>query len=203
MGDIEYLDHSIANEGLHADAPIPNTWMDTPPDQPDFQVDMEPPHVNDYSLLKKNPKYAKYFRPHVYRPFPAVMYHQSFAEKIVNTREEAEDALAQGYSRTPFQPRIDMTGKSLPVKSETQRLAEAVAAAAAVQKNGALDAGAIAAIVAAVMAAVKQGGETQQTVKAESEDTIERQALIELAEKENIKIDRRWSDARIKEALGL
>ena len=229
---IEYLDPEIAGEGTHADAPIPGTWMDgTDPSAEEFQPDIEPPHVNDYAAFKKHKHYRQYFRPYRYQPFPAFMYHPTLGEKIVKSKDEVA-ALGPEWSPTPIKPRVDMTGKSLPVKSDTQRLAETIAAT---MPKGAspIDATAIAAIVAAVMAAMPQNAAPQPTATNEpvgpiaasietiapslaageteakpaealpSHENLERTALLELAAKENIKIDQRWGNKRLKEALGI
>jgi len=227
---IEYLDKSIAGEGTHADAPIPGTWMDgTDPSTEEFQPEMEPPHISDYAGLRKHKHYRQYFRPYRYQPFPAFMYHPTLGEKIVKTKDEVA-ALGPEWSPTPIKPRVDMTGKSLPVKSDTQRLAETIAAT---MPKGAspIDATAIAAIVAAVMAAMPQNAtpkpaeapvepvaepveafdkvgielaETKEPAEAlPSHENLERTALLELAAKENIKIDQRWGNKRLKEALGI
>ena len=125
---IEYLDPEIAGEGTHADAPIPGTWMDgTDPSAEEFQPDIEPPHIPDYAAFKKHKHYRQYFRPYRYQPFPAFMYHPTLGEKIVKSKDEVA-ALGPEWSPTPIKPRVDMTGKSLPVKSDTQRLAETIAA---------------------------------------------------------------------------
>ena len=103
-----------------------------------------------------------------------------------------------------------MTGKTLPVKSQTEQLGEIVAKSIAARSSSApIDATAIAAVVAAVMAAMNGGQAPAQTAETAAdaivrgEDDIERKALLELAEKEGIRIDRRWSSERIKKELGL
>ncbi len=214
MGAVEYLDKSIAGEGFNADTHNPGAWMDAPAEG-EWQPDIEAPHINDYAAFKKHKHYGKYFKPHVYRPFPAWMYRAG-EEKLVKNKDEATAALADGWSPNPPKAKkIDMTGKSLPVKSETQKLAEVIAATAAKQGTP----GDVAATVAAVMAALAAAGvlpkpEVQAQPQAQAlpeesrpddlkEDAVERAALIELAEKEKVKIDKRWSNARIKEALGI
>lgn len=228
MPEIEYLDPEIAGEGFSADKPPPNapTWMDGAESAEEFQPDIEPPHIPDYAMLKKHKHYKQYFRPYTYKPFPAFVYHATQEAKIVKNKEEFE-ALGPGWSPTPIKPRVDMTGKSLPVKSETQRLAEVVAQAMGKQQQaGPIDPNAIAAIVAAVVAATQQpqpaapakaakvdltpealmpAAQTateEVTASAVDEDT-ERKALLELAERDGVKIDKRWSNKRIKEALGI
>jgi hypothetical protein len=146
------------------------------------------------------------------------VYHKTLEPKIVKTKEEVL-ALGPDWSPIPNKPRIDMTGKSQPVKSETQRLAEVVAQALAVKQPGAggIDATAIAAVVAAVMAATQaqakpaipedkmviEPSEDTAAILAEGDSSIERAALIELADKDGIKIDKRWGNDRIKKELGL
>ncbi len=214
---VEYLDPAIAGEGIHVDAWKPGGWTDAPDGENiEWQPDIEPPHINDYAAFKTHKHYGQYFRPHRYRPFPAWVYHPTLEPKIVKSKEEVE-ALGPEWSPTPPPKRpIDMTGKSLPVKSDTQRLAEVIQASLGQRQGAAVDPNMIGAIVAAVMAAVeaKSGAAASaadpdpaslmpsQGVQS-PDDGIERQALIELADKEGIKIDKRWSTVKIKEALGL
>jgi hypothetical protein len=80
--------------------------------------------------------------------------------KIVKSKEEVI-ALGPEWSPTPIKPRIDMTGKSLPTKSDTQRLTEAVAWRPDGQETDA-DPASIAAIVAAVMTAMQPMLQAQQ-----------------------------------------
>ena len=224
---VEYLDPSIAGEGVHVDSWKPGAWTDSTADNEEYQPDIEPPHINDYAAFKKHKHYRQYFRPYRYQPFPAWMYHRTLEPKLVRSKEEVL-ALGPDWSPTPNKPRVDMTGKTLPVKTDTQRLTEAmVAGLASKQATGAgpVDAAAIAAIVAAVMAAMPGNAPAAQPAPATPEpeplrafleasnpddpdrtidaDKIERTALIELAEKEGVKIDGRWSNDRIKSALGL
>jgi len=211
---VEYLDPEIANEGHSANSWSPGVWSNTPNyAEEEWQPDIEPPHINDYAAFKKHKHYGKYFRPYRYTPFPAWMYHAKLEPKIVKSREDVL-ALGSEWSPTPNKPRIDMTGKSLPVKSETQRLAEVVAQALDAKHTGSggIDATAIGAVVAAVMAAMQQNQPAVTPVAAESlpasdvegaEPTVERAALIELAINEGVKIDKRWGNDRIKKELGL
>jgi hypothetical protein len=218
-------------EGISANNWTPGAWANTPNySEDEWQPDIEPPHINDYAAFKKHKHYGQYFRPYRYHAFPAWVYHKTEEPKIVKSKEEVL-ALGPDWSPIPNKPRIDMTGKSQPVKSETQRLAEVVAQALAVKQPGAggIDATAIAAVVAAVMAATAQQQKPASATKSIAEaspDTsgtdglrafvetpideenpvdgsIERKALIELAEKEGIKIDKRWANDRIKKELGL
>lgn len=218
----EYLDPSIAGEGESANNWQPGAWASPVADAgEEYQPDIEPPHIPDYAMLKKHKHYKQYFRPYRYQPFPSWMYHATLEPKIVKTREEVI-ALGPDWSHVPLKPRIDMTGKTLPVKSDTQRLTEALVAGLVKQQpQGApVDATAIAAIVAAVMAATQQQSvparaaapdlaalmpkvEIPQVDAAEVGDATERAALIELADKEGVKVEAGWSNQRLKEALGL
>jgi hypothetical protein len=205
-------------EGIHVDKWQPGTWANPVGEDDEWQPELDSPHINDYAAFKKHKHYGKYFRQYRYQPFPAWMYHKTLEPKIVKSREEVQ-ALGPEWSPTPPNvKRIDMTGKSLPVKSETQRLAEVVAQALAVKApaSGGVDANAIAATVAAVMAALGQkpveapiapasDGELFAGADGEAapEADIERAAMIELADKNNVKIDKRWSNDRIKKELGL
>jgi hypothetical protein len=217
MEKIEYLDPAIAGEGFHAEKWEPGAWTDAPDDSAEeWQPEMEPPHINDYAGFKKHKHYRQYFRPWRYVPFPAFMYHATLGERLVKSKAEVE-ALGPEWSPKPpeaRQKKVDMTGKSLPVKTDTQRLAEVVAQALGGKPAtaSAADPTLIAAVVAAVMAAMK--AEQKAPIDPESDsmmpataesagDSIERTALIELADKEKIKIDKRWSTAKIKETLGL
>lgn len=138
--------------------------------------------------------------------FIPIWTHQIKGTKTVRTQDEV-DSLGAGWTPCDFDQstkhwtaRKDMTGKSSPTKSETQRLAEVVAQSLSA-KQGPIDATAIAAIVSAVMAATQP-----KPVEAVSEvvgDDIERDAMFELAEKNGVKLDKRWGNDRIKKELGL
>jgi hypothetical protein len=214
---VEYLDPSIAGEGTSCNNWTPGAWANTPNTSEDeWQPDIEPPHIQDYAAFKKHKHYGKYFRPYRYQPFPAWMYHATLDPKLVKSKEEVI-ALGAEWSPVPNKPRVDMTGKSLPVKSDTQRLAEVIAQSMkpGTVANAAIDPTAIAAIVAAVLAATQKPAAASAPIdevglpeiEAHNEraphDDLERKALLELAEKEGIDIDRRWSSARIKKELGL
>lgn len=200
---VEYLDPEIANEGQSANDWNPGAWTTGASlEGEEYQPEFEPPHINDYAALKKHKQYAKYFRPYRYIPFPAVLYHKSLGEKIVNSEAEVK-ALGPEWSRTPFTLKVDMTGKSLPAKSDTQRLTEAlVAGQAAIANKPGIDAGAVAAIVAATLAALQQNG-PQPALQAQPDAAGDREALEQLAAEKGIKVDGRWSDDRLRKELGL
>lgn len=217
-GEIEYLDPEIANEGVHVDKWTPSWTTSESASTDEWQPDLDPPHINDYAAFKKHKHYGKYFRPYRYVSFPAWVYHKTEEPKLIAfwNRDGSVDVeackkevmkLGASWRPEPYKPRIDMTGKSLPVKNDTQRLAETVATAMSKQGPGAIDATAIAAIVAAVMAAQQPAKATlhdaveEVTVSADAD--IERTALLELAEKDGVKIDKRWKTDKIKQALGL
>jgi hypothetical protein len=219
---IEYLDPAIAGEGLSANNWVPGAWTNDPGLGEEWQPDIEAPRINDYAAFKKHKHYGKYFRPYRYVPFPAWLYHPTIEAKIVQNEAEVI-ALGPEWRRQPFALKIDMTGKALPVKTDTQRLAEAITAGLAGKQTGPdsmIDPTTIAAIVAAVMAAtqaqmqpaasvaavpVSEGDPDSENSHVESTPSVsvERAAMIELAERENVKIDKRWSDERIKRELGL
>src|SRR6185437_3072235 len=209
----------------------PGAWTNAAPlGEEEYQPDMEPPHVNDYAAFKKHKHYRQYFRPYRYLPFPAWVYHETLQPKLIEIRGKdgridpeacaaAVTKLGPGWRREPY-PRHqaqsnNMTGKTLPVKSQTEQLGEIVARSIAARPSSAsIDANAIAAVVAAVMAAMNGGQSAAQAAEPAAEpivredlshgkDDIERKALLELAEKEGIRIDRRWSSERIKKELGL
>jgi Glu-tRNA(Gln) amidotransferase subunit E-like FAD-binding protein len=208
---VEYLDPEIANEGQSANNWQPGVWTNAPSTaDEEYQPDIEPPHVNDYGAFKKHKHYRQYFRPYRYIPFPARMYHPTLDVKVVNSKEEV---IALGPEWSPVPPavkRIDMTGKSLPVKSETQKLSEALVAGLLQQKQGnAADPNAIAATVAAVMAAINAQNQPKALTAenlmpaAEPQADTERDALLALAHEKGLKVDGRWSNARLKSELGL
>jgi hypothetical protein len=206
MGAIEYLDPSIAGEGESANNWQPGAWTNAPSTaDEEYQPDIEPPHINDYAAFKKHKHYRQYFRPYRYIPFPAWMYHRTQEPRLVKSKEEVI-ALGQEWSPTPIKPRVDMTGKSLPTKSDTQRLTEALAAGLTDKKPDA-DPASIAAIVAAVMSAMQPMLQAQQPTAAaalaEPEDAAEREEMLKLAAEQGVKIDKRWSNDRIKKELGL
>lgn len=207
-------------EGVHVDKWSPGAWTNNPGDDEEWQPDVEPPHITDYSAFKKHKHYGKYFKPYRYRPFPAWMYHATLEPKEVKNREEVV-ALGPEWSPTPPNvKRIDWTGKSVPGKSQTEQLGEIIAKSMTGKQSGGVDAAAIAATVAAVMAAMGQIRPVQAAAPAqepiapegelfetEEELTVdaktERVALLELAAKDDIEIDKRWSNKRIKKELGL
>lgn len=195
----EYLDPEIANEGLSVNNWEPGAWTNSPAlNGEEFQPELEPPHINDYAMLKKHKHYKQYFRPYRYQPFPAILYHPTLGQKIVASKEEVV-ALGPEWSPTPFRMPIDMTGKSLPVKSDTQRLTEALVAGLA-NKPG-FDANSIASIVAATVTALQLPGTLRQAPAAD--DAEERTTLLQLALEKGVKVDGRWSNKRLKEVLGL
>lgn len=202
MGAIEYLDPEIAGEGESANNWQPGAWTNAPATaDEEYQPDIEPPHINDYAAFKKHKHYRQYFRPYRYIPFPAWMYHAKHEAKLVKSKDEVL-ALGPEWSPNPNKPRIDMTGKSLPTKSDTQRLTEALVAGLTDKKPG-TDAASIAAIVAAVMGAIQQQVTPAVAAPAEPEDAGERDEMLKLAAEQNVKIDKRWSNERIKKELGL
>jgi hypothetical protein len=206
MGAIEYLDPSIAGEGESANNWQPGAWTNAPSTtDEEYQPDIEPPHINDYAAFKKHKHYRQYFRPYRYIPFPAWMYHRTQEPRLVKSKEEVM-ALGPEWSPTPIKPRVDMTGKSLPTKSDTQRLTEALVAGLTDKKPDA-DPASIAAIVAAVMSAMQPMLQAQQptaaAAPAEPEDAAEREEMLKLAAEQGVKIDKRWSNDRIKKELGL
>lgn len=207
-------------EGISANDWAPGAWTNTPAaSDEEYQPDIEPPHINDYAGFKKHKHYRQYFRPHRYVAFPAWVYHKTLEPKLIDKRnkdgttdQEAckKEVMALGpeWGPVPTKPRLDMTGKSSPVKSETQRLAEVVAQGIAQRGSAPIDANAIAAIVSAVLAATQGQPASTPAVqadaaKAEPSEDVERSALIELAAKDGVKIDKRWSNARIKTELGI
>lgn len=213
---VEYLDASIANEGQSANNWTPGAWTNDPGEGEEWQPEIEAPRINDYAAFKKHKYYGKYFAPYRYRPFPAWLYNHGTKEaKVVKDKDEAI-ALGADWQPAPFKMSVDMTGKALPVKTDTQRLAEAITLGLADKQTtgstGAIDPTTIAAIVAAVMAATQKPAVVEAApapvIESEPEvvvaaSSIERMAMIELAEKEGVKIDKRWSDEKIKQALGL
>src|ERR1700761_1555271 len=71
----EYLDPEIANEGEAAT---------------DWRPGAGPAAIVDMSKLLGNHKhFGKYFAPHVFKPFPAWLYHATEPEFIVHTAKEA------------------------------------------------------------------------------------------------------------------
>lgn len=213
---VEYLDPSIDGESISANNWTPGVWTNAAEGSDEWQPDIEPPHINDYKAFKKHKHYGKYFRPWRYVPFPAWMHHKTLESKIVNSKEEVA-ALGPEWSREPFKrqtPTLVMVGKALPIETDTQRLAKVIAAGMAGNqpKNAsAVDPAMIAAVVAAVLAGMQKPPEPiaapvtepEPEVAEPAHESIERKAMIELAEKEGIKIDKRWGDERIKKELGL
>jgi hypothetical protein len=216
---IEYLDASIANEGIHAERWTPPEWANDVAAGEEWQPDIEAPRINDYAAFKKHKHYGKYFRAYRFTPYPMWLYHPTLDAKIVQNRDEV---VALGPEWSPIPPAkkaIVMVGKALPIKTDTQRLAEAITLGLAEKQPataglGAIDPTVIAAIVAAVLAATQRTAdpvvaspseetEVKETQPHADTPSIERLAMLELAEKEGIKIDKRWGDAKLKEALGL
>lgn len=74
---VEYLDPEIANEGEAAT---------------DWRPGAGPAAIPDMSKLLGNHKhFGRYFAPHVFRPFPAWLYHATEPERIVKTAKEAKE----------------------------------------------------------------------------------------------------------------
>ncbi len=211
---VEYLDPEIAGEGQSANNFVPGmAWTNAPAvDGEEWQPDIEPPRINDYAAMKKHKHYGRYFRPWRYVPFPAWLYHPTLDAKIVNTADDAKALVAADpkWRREPYHVKIDMTGKSLPVKSDTQRLAETIAAQT---KGQAIDPGLIATIVASVMAALGKvsappaapalSAEALMPQPAQVDDPIDREAMLQLAAERGIVVDKRWRNERLKKELGL
>ena len=159
--------------------------------------------------------------------FVPVWFHQTFGRKVMKSEAEVSE-LGLGWAPGRFSENDkvwvsarDMGGKALPIKTDTQRLTEALVAGLTQKKDANFDPTAIAAIVSAVMSAIPQPQPLQSKApKAEDlmppelapvpvktvdplDAMLERTALLELAEKEGVKIDGRWSVERIKKELGL
>lgn len=244
MAVVEYLDPSIAGEGTSVNNWQPGAWTNAVAlSDEEWQPELEPPRIPDYAAFKKHKHYGKYFRPYRYQPFPALLYHPVEAPRLIDHRfrdgaidneacKNAALALGPEWRREPYSKDTAkvMIGKSLPVKNDTQRLTEAIAAGLADNKqtgSGIVDATQIAAIVAAVMAAMptqtiasapvpasaaptkaaKRAAKAEQDPALETKppegEAAERVALIELAEKEGIAIADGASNEDIKKALGL
>lgn len=117
---IEYLDQAIASEGSSAD---------------DIVVIAPRPHINTYEAFKEHPKYGKYFQPHVFKPYPAWIYHATEPAKLVGDAKTAASygvsynkddhhwvCIGEWKSRPVVKPKPDVadTGKSLVTASSAQ-----------------------------------------------------------------------------------
>ena len=97
----EYLDPSIANEGEAAT---------------DWHPGSGPAPIPDMMKMLGNHKhYGRYFAPHVFRPFPAWIYHATEPEFVVRTAKEAKE---YGVTYDTDEARYICTGewKTRPVK---------------------------------------------------------------------------------------
>lgn len=74
---VEYLDPSIANEGEAATDWHPGAGPAPIPDM--------------FKMLGNHKHFGRYFAPHVFRPFPAWIYHATEADMIVSTAKEAKE----------------------------------------------------------------------------------------------------------------
>ena len=271
---VEYLDPVIAGDGQDCSNWNPGDWILAPEDcDPDTsnQPQLPEPHIWDYKSLKEHPRYRRYFAPHRYRPFPCWLYNHETKQKIlveawkqvqtqvqiagkvqmvldrvvdVEACQRKVFELGPAWKTKPFAVERDMTGKTLPVESDTQRLTRVMSemfargggAPQAPANGGVVDPTMIGAIVAATLASLNGGRGQREAAKAPdmdlpewanpasaaetpaspvdqldlgsqlkpaAEDEVERAALLELAQKEGVKVDGRWSTATLKEKLGL
>lgn len=196
-------------------------------------------HMQLGSKVVKNKEEALALGPE-WTSYVPIWFHPMHGRKVVTSKElfltregnhvvELSPGWAPGkFSETAkvWEAGRDMGAKSLPVKSDTQRLTEALVAGLTDKKADA-DPASIAAIVAAVMAAVQgqgiiknkgdigpveiqlddgtivRGGNDPEDGDVKLAQSLERSALLELAEKEGVKVDGRWSNERLKKELGL
>lgn len=212
MTKIEYLDPEIANEGLSAD------------DMPEI----EEPHINDYATLKKHKHYKRYFKPYVFQPFPAFIYHKTDGEKLVG---DAKTAAQYGVSYNKEDSHWVCEGdwKVKPVVARKasptdtgKTLVNATAQQAAMGTNELMaqilqqlvkGQGSVAPALATAIGEDKeyqdylafkrmQAGEAPKAIlDADLPPVDEKALLIEAAESRDIKIDKRWSVDRIKTEL--
>lgn len=211
MTKIEYLDPEIANEGLSADeAP-----------------DIEEPHINDYATLKKHKHYRRYFKPYIFQPYPAYIYHATQGEKLVG---DAKTAAQYGVSYNKEDSHWVCEGewKVKPVVARKanpndtgKTLVNATAQQAAMGTNELMaqilqqlvkGQGSVAPALATAIGDDKEYQDylAFKKMKAQAEKPIldidlppvdEKALLIEAAESRDIKIDKRWSIDKIKAEL--
>lgn len=211
MTKIEYLDPEIANEGLSADeAP-----------------DIEEPHINDYATLKKHKHYKHYFKPYIFQPFPAHIYHATEGEKVVGdaktaaqygvsyNKEDSHWVCEKDWKVKPVIPRKanpNDTGKTLVGTTAQQSALGTNELMAQILQQILKGQGSVAPALATAIADDKEYQDylAFKKMKASAEKPIldaelppvdEKALLIEAAESRDVKIDKRWSIERIKTEL--
>lgn len=209
MTKIEYLDPEIANEGLHAEE----------------MPDIEEPHINDYATLKKHKHYKKYFKPYIFQPYPAYIYHAKEGEKLVGdaktaaqygvsyNKEDSHWVCIGEWKVKPIvarKPNPQDTGKTLVTATASQSAMGTNELMAQILAQLVKGQGSVAPALATAIGedkeyqdylAFKRMQAAKDETKADLPPIDEKALLIEAAESRDIKVDKRWSIERIKSEL--
>lgn len=206
---VEYLDPAIANEGEAAT---------------DWHPGAGPAPIVDMSKLLGNHKhFGKYFAPHVFRPFPAWIYHATEPEQIVKTAKEAkefgvtydtEDAryICSGDWKTKpvtkKKPDVHASGKSLLTSERAQGGASLEIMAQILQQmqKGQPAPSALGEAVKAdpdyaAFLEFKKWKAGQEVPAGDLSDAEQKDILVKLAHEKDIHVDKRWGIDKIKAAL--
>lgn len=211
---VEYLDPEIANEGEAA-----TDWR--PGSGPAPIVDMA-------KMLGNHRKMGRYFAPHVFRPFPAWIYHATEPEQIVKTAKEAKE---YGVTYDLEDNRYISTGdwKTRPVvkkKPDPHGSGKSLVTSERAQGGASLE------IMAQILQQMKKGSEAPaalgEAVKADPDyaaflefkkwkasqapaevtetsfelpEADQKEILVSAAKERGVHVDKRWSLDRIKSAL--
>jgi hypothetical protein len=210
----EYLDPEIANEGEAAT---------------DWRPGAGPAPIVDMSKLLGNHKhFGRYFAPHVFKPFPAWIYHATEPERIVKTAKEAKEFgvvydlednryICSGDWKTKpvvkKKPDVHASGKSMVTSERAQGGASLEIMAQILQQmqkgqaappalNEAIKADPdYAAFVEFKAWKAAQDAPKLGEVAGELSAAEQKEILVNLAKEKDIHVDKRWSLERIKEAL--
>jgi hypothetical protein len=190
----------------------------------EYQPDIEPPHIPDYSALKTNKKTKHLFAAHRFVPYPATLYHPTLPSVVVRNKSEHDAYLEMGEWRaTPYNVKVPAHGPGKTV----------------VSSNGPSQGGSTAELMAAILEQVRRQGASASTAPAMKQalhadpeyaeflefkkwkegqakpaavhaepapqdalpEADQKAILVDAAKEKGIKVDGRWSLDKIKEAL--
>lgn len=208
---VEYLDPEIANEGQAATEWHPGAGPAPIPDM--------------YKLLGNHKHFGRYFAPHVFKPFPAWIYHATEPEFIVRNAKEAKEygvtydiednryVCSGDWKTRPIvkkKPDPHAGGKSFVSGNSGQSAGASLEIMAQIlqqmQKGTAVPPALAEAVKAdpdyAAFVEFKNWKASQAKVEeATLSDAEQKEILIGLAKEKEIHVDKRWSLDRIKSAL--
>jgi hypothetical protein len=179
-------------------------------------------------LLGNHKHFGRYFAPHVFKPFPAWIYHATEPERIVKTAKEAKEFgvvydlednryICSGDWKTKpvvkKKPDVHASGKSMVTSERAQGGASLEIMAQILQQmqkgqaappalNEAIKADPdYAAFVEFKAWKAAQDAPKLGEVAGELSAAEQKEILVNLAKEKDIHVDKRWSLERIKEAL--